>query len=140
MKKFVIFLSVIGIGTLIVMETKRRKRRRLLEINKVSEDLGGTVPGPLYRYLKSLGDENKTKGDLELFGYKSLLELSRIINKSMDGDILVILGINKALSEELGKKVYLMYSKKGYPDSLIYVTLEETGDLEYYSSVNFGVL
>lgn len=123
----------------------KKKRRRLLGgqeniFNKVSKDLGGTVPGPLYRYLKSLGGKDKSKGDYELWGYQRVLEFSKRITERLKDDLVVILGIDKALTTETGKTTYLMYTKVGYPNTLIKVTHEDTGYLNYHSSVGFNIL
>ena len=122
-----------------------RKRRRQLALpeapgNKVSKDLGGTVPGPLFRYLRDLGDTGKSKEGLNLWGYQKVLEFSRSVSNKISGDVLVILGVHEELTAELGKTVYLLYSKEGYPDTLMLVTHEETGNLEVYKEVGFGLL
>ena len=72
MKKFLTFVTLtIGIGALIytVSNVKRKRRRLLLDVsggkiyNQVSKDFGGTVPDKLFKYLRGLGEVNKTKGD-----------------------------------------------------------------------------
>lgn len=147
MKKFVTFLSLttLGVGSLIYI-MKKRKRRRLLDedkpvtYNKVSKDFGGMVPDPLYKYLKTLGKDKRIKEGYELWDYPKVLEFSKSVSQSLNNDILIVLGIEKSLSTELGKYVFLMYSKEGYPDSLILVTHEDSGQLAYHSSVDFSIL
>lgn len=114
------------------------KRRRLLEENNVLKDFGGRVPKPLFRYLKVLGENEKSKENFELWGYQKILEYSKAV--SQNEDIIIILGQEKSLSSELGKYVFLVYSKECCPDSLILVTHEENGDLVYHSSIDFKIL
>lgn len=144
-KSLIISLSILGIGTLIFI---MKKRRRLLEkeeqrpiYNKVARDLGGTVPEALYNYLKVLGDDEKIKDNYKFWGYKKILEFSNAISQNIKDDVLVLLGIEMNLTEILGQTIYLMYSKKGYPDSLILVSHDgDTGNLIYHSSINFDIL
>lgn len=118
-----------------------RKRRRLLEQNEVAKDFGGTVPGSLYKYLKNLGDENRETDSYYLWGYQRILSFSKSVELSLPGDLMVVLGIDKNLTSELGKRVFIIYSKKGYPNTLVLVTHDqETKQLEYYDEIQFDVL
>lgn len=120
----------------------KRKRRRLLDkkFNEVSKDFGGTVPMPLFRYLRSLGSDGKTKENYKLWGYKRVLEFSKSVFNGLKDDIIIILGVNNSLTNELGKTTFLIYSKSGYQDTLIHVTHEENEELAYHSSVDFSIL
>lgn len=121
----------------------KRKRRRLLDpppvINKVSKDFGGTVPEPLFKYLRGLGDR-KLKDNLDLWGYKDILKFSKSVSNVLEDDLIIVLGVDKYLTSELGKYTLLLYTKKGYPDSLILATQEEDGQLTYHSSIGFNIL
>lgn len=122
----------------------KKKRRRLLEEginNKVSQDLGGTVPGPLFRYLRGRDNTDRTKGDYTFWGYQKIIDFHhKSIKQSLPDDILIILGKNDVLSESLGRPVYLMYSKLGYPDTLVESVLLEDGQLEFRGEIKYSVL
>ena len=140
MKK-ILSLTLLGVGVLICAMEVKRKRRRLLEAgnNKVAKDFGGNVPKPLFVYLRSLG-EGKEKGDYSFWRYQKVLEFSRSVSEGVNDDLTIILGTNKILTQELGRTVYLIYSKSGCPDTLTLVVHEETGELSYHSEVDFNVL
>lgn len=147
MKKVLIVTTtlLVGVSTFYIMN---RKRRRLLEVshngkvfNNVAKDFGGTVPGPLFNYLKSLGKDTKIRGNYKLYGYKQSLDLSKTVYNGLENDVLIILGEETSLTSELGKMAFLAYSKEGYPNSLIIITHnEDNKELEYYSSVDFKIL
>ena len=111
MKKLIITISILGAGAIIYMSmNNNKKRRRLLKdvgpFNKVADDFGGTVPGTLYKYLRYLGKEGKNKEDYEFWGYPKVCEFSESVYEGKEGNVMIILGINKTLTSNLGKKSF----------------------------------
>lgn len=146
-KKLFIILStatIIGIGALYVMNNIKKKRRRLLtpeEGNRVSKDFGGKIPGPLYKYLRGLGESGREKENISLWGYSKVLEHSRAVFGGPENDIVILFGVHNEMTEKLGKTTYIMYTKESYPESLVLVSWDkDTHDLEVVSEVDFNAL